>query len=1126
MYRKVLSFIFLISLFSFVGVLHWGKAKAQTPIGETSPVKPLTWGEQVPVPLEPITPVFEEYRTPGSVEYFADWQQTVFQSYRDGNWEIYASLATGANQTRLTYRNSYEVAPRLNPELNRVLYYSDFDGNSEIYVMNIDGSAITRLTINDRSDYYPDWSPDGSKIVFASNRDAANSSLPGEIYTMNADGTGVTRLTFTYSGAGNTQPTWSPDGSLIAWVQYQDIYGVIWVMNADGSNPHAITGYIPYLGHPGWVPWGQMISFDGDVDGDTWNELAMVNLDGTGLQEIYDAGGSYRDMWAGDWSNDGSRLAFTHVNYVLYGGQLYLESTYAKYIQIGNSAIYDIATSGYDMKPDWRPLDTFAPVSQVASLPEFSRASGFDVFWSGYDVGPSGLSYYGTYMVQYRLGAQGTWLDLLSGQATSWLTNATTHPFSSDAAEIVNFRSRAVDNAENWEAFPPGDGDAWTKMFVWLLQAAVRDSRGYPVPNAAVTVTPSGWETSISTDLHGQILTHLRQSGDHSIEANHSGYAALQAVSLYVSSDQTTTQYLPPEENLLLNGNFEASPAQLENWSISGTLAATMTTGYSGDWAANIGEDCFDDICLSASEQPYTGYFYSSMAADSLGNIHVVWDHTSYSMRSPDGNWSEPYNLGDFGFTGLIDDMKSAIEVDAQNTVHILIVGPAGIYYLQKPYAGTWSSPELIAYSHHPAIDVDNQGNAYITYYYDDYTSYGIYFNKRSSNGSWGMPVYIAYSFGRALSDIAVGADGVAHIAYRVYEGTGYRSVLQDGTLTPPQTVFSGGSSQQILRGDPQIGVDSQGMVHILTSAPGFQRLYMTLNQSGQWSDAYYFPDSVIAAEMVLDQNDNVHLAFAIVDNSEYIHYYNKAADASTFEGYRISHGGFSLDDVTLGIAPQSILHLVYLSHAKLTHQQTAIASQPESESIFQTITLTDDINQPTLDFMFQLGSLHATTASEISVSISDQYSMTNVFSASVVNQWEHGWIDLTPWLSQTITVTFSLHQAAGEPYVRLYLDNISLGPWLTPLISGVTPSDLSVWGTDVITITGDNFLLTPTVLLNDVTISGVEWVDAHTLRFSLSAGLAPGTYNVWVINPGGQEAVLSGGLRLGRFIYLPNIRK
>jgi Tol biopolymer transport system component len=79
---------------------------------------------------------------------------------------------------------------------------SDRDGNTEIYVMDADGSNQTRLTNSPWVDNWPSWSPDGSKIAFASDRDGGN----WEIYVMDADGSSQTRLTD--NSADDVYPDW------------------------------------------------------------------------------------------------------------------------------------------------------------------------------------------------------------------------------------------------------------------------------------------------------------------------------------------------------------------------------------------------------------------------------------------------------------------------------------------------------------------------------------------------------------------------------------------------------------------------------------------------------------------------------------------------------------------------------------------------------------------------------------------------------------------------------------------------------------------------------------------------------------------------------------------------------
>ena len=62
---------------------------------------------------------------------------------------------------------------------------------------------LTGITRGPLDSYQPTWSPDGSHIAFGSNRDGNQ-----EIYVMNADGSGQARLT--NGSALDEAPAWQP----------------------------------------------------------------------------------------------------------------------------------------------------------------------------------------------------------------------------------------------------------------------------------------------------------------------------------------------------------------------------------------------------------------------------------------------------------------------------------------------------------------------------------------------------------------------------------------------------------------------------------------------------------------------------------------------------------------------------------------------------------------------------------------------------------------------------------------------------------------------------------------------------------------------------------------------------
>jgi Tol biopolymer transport system component len=151
----------------------------------------------------------------------------------------------GGSQTRLTDSPAFDGDPAVSPDGARIAFTSERDGNREVYVMNADGSGQQRLTTTggrvsspafDSVDENPSWSPDGTRIAFDSTRDGN-----WELYVMNADGSGQTRLTD--HPALDARPVWSPDGRQIAFESEREARGArhVYVMDADGVAPRRLT---------------------------------------------------------------------------------------------------------------------------------------------------------------------------------------------------------------------------------------------------------------------------------------------------------------------------------------------------------------------------------------------------------------------------------------------------------------------------------------------------------------------------------------------------------------------------------------------------------------------------------------------------------------------------------------------------------------------------------------------------------------------------------------------------------------------------------------------------------------------------------------------------------------------
>ncbi len=133
--------------------------------------------------------------------FAADGSSVLFESNRDGDFDIYRLDIETMSVVQLTDEHGIDTEAKESPDGTRIAFSSVRDGDFELYVMGADGGNVRPLTDNDTEDRCPQWSPDGKRLSFYSERDGDR-----EIYVMDADGSGAQRLT---DSPGNDEvPDW------------------------------------------------------------------------------------------------------------------------------------------------------------------------------------------------------------------------------------------------------------------------------------------------------------------------------------------------------------------------------------------------------------------------------------------------------------------------------------------------------------------------------------------------------------------------------------------------------------------------------------------------------------------------------------------------------------------------------------------------------------------------------------------------------------------------------------------------------------------------------------------------------------------------------------------------------
>jgi dipeptidyl aminopeptidase/acylaminoacyl peptidase len=189
------------------------------------------------------------------------------------------------------------IQPAMSPDGTRIAFVRDND----IYVMNADGSGVQRVVANPHVDEFPQWSPDGTTIAYDHYAAAAPTdsgfSEDSSILVVPVAGGSPTEIA---KGGAAGEPSYSPDGTRIAFRRDNGI----WVMNADGSDPHAIAADVGVVDGVRWSSDGTKIAFS-SYNGD-WRANLHLGTD-SGEWAVGDV--RYVDVNSGDVSDVGITIA-------------------------------------------------------------------------------------------------------------------------------------------------------------------------------------------------------------------------------------------------------------------------------------------------------------------------------------------------------------------------------------------------------------------------------------------------------------------------------------------------------------------------------------------------------------------------------------------------------------------------------------------------------------------------------------------------------------------------------------------------------------------------------------------------------------------------------------------------
>ncbi len=184
------------------------------------------------------------------------------------------------------------------PPPDEIAFESWRDGNWEIYLMRADGTRQRNLTKHPAADTYPAWSPDGQTLAFSSDREVA-----GGLYAMAADGSGTVLLRA--FDAPIEEIVWSPDGTHLAVTLTEGTPYAVWVIPAEGGQGVRLAEGALRVLEPSWAPDSLRLAVQ--VSDAGHHRIAVVDRDGGELAVIPC---DRAECTLPAWSPDGERIAW------------------------------------------------------------------------------------------------------------------------------------------------------------------------------------------------------------------------------------------------------------------------------------------------------------------------------------------------------------------------------------------------------------------------------------------------------------------------------------------------------------------------------------------------------------------------------------------------------------------------------------------------------------------------------------------------------------------------------------------------------------------------------------------------------------------------------------------------
>ena len=228
--------------------------------------------------------------------YNKDGEIIVFESNRDGNWQIYIMDVNGNRQERIITSNSNDRHPTWHPYKNIILFESDRTGINELYTYDLSDRTLKKVPIDLKGNkMYAQFAPNGTELVF--NYKVRDNNY--NIYIISANGKRRKRIVD--NAFENSYPRYTPRGDAILYFSKKNTKNVndeVYVYNIIIKKEKRLTTSNADNNFATWSNNGARIAYSSAAESGS-AEIFFMNKDGLSKRQItFNTGGSTLPNWS------------------------------------------------------------------------------------------------------------------------------------------------------------------------------------------------------------------------------------------------------------------------------------------------------------------------------------------------------------------------------------------------------------------------------------------------------------------------------------------------------------------------------------------------------------------------------------------------------------------------------------------------------------------------------------------------------------------------------------------------------------------------------------------------------------------------------------------------------------